>query len=277
MSSCTFASSFTPRTFRQLTNTTPTTSGGGRTASSFVTRADGGGGIGSTAGFPYILARKAGFDTSEGLAGFTPFAELFIGRTAMGGFATGLAQEMLTGDGILAQLGRRDTPNDEMFALMMAFLAGTTFAGIFVTLRQLVSGEMSPRQFKRYQSFLGLAPEDEAARVEAEARAKDDDFEIDGDYLAREFAAVKGAMNDGPVALMDLDSTTETAGMTPKPQGVQDEQFEYLKYAELNNGRWAMVGFAGAVVMEAKTGGGVLDQLIMYGKMSGALGVGSGF
>ena len=38
-----------------------------------------------------------------------------------------------------------------------------------------------------------------------------------------------------------------------------------------------MVGFATAVVMEAKTGGDILDQLIMYGKMSGLLGVDSGF
>ena len=36
-----------------------------------VTRADGGSGI-NLSGFPYILARKAGFDTSEGIAGFTP-------------------------------------------------------------------------------------------------------------------------------------------------------------------------------------------------------------
>ena len=75
-----------------------------RPRGSLVIRADGGSGI-NFGGFPYIIARKAGFDTSEGIAGFTPFAELFVGRTAMGGFATGIAQEFITGDGILAQLG----------------------------------------------------------------------------------------------------------------------------------------------------------------------------
>jgi hypothetical protein len=40
---------------------------------------------------------------------------------------------------------------------MMALLAGTTVAGCVVTYRQMTSGEMSPNQFKRYQSFLGLS------------------------------------------------------------------------------------------------------------------------
>lgn len=272
MSSCSFASTFTPRSVRQLSTTKPTTSGraaAGRPA--LVTRADGGGGIGSTSGIPYLIARKAGFDTSEGIAGFTPFAELFIGRTAMGGFATGLAQEIITGDGILAQLGWRDTPNEEMFALMTAFLAGTTVAGVWVTFRQLATGEMSSSQFRRYQSFLGLSGADEAARVAAEAEAHEQ--EADGEYLAKEFAAVRAAVSDGPGASVDLDPTAAT--MTPKQ--VADVQSSYLKRVELNNARWAMVGFAVAVVMEAKTGGGMFDQLVMYGKMSGLLGVDSGF
>ena len=269
-----FASAFTPRTFVQLAGAKATTSGrapAGRHVA-LVTRADGGGGIGSTAGIPYLIARKAGFDTSEGIAGFTPFAELFIGRTAMGGFATGLVQEMLTGDGILAQLGRRDTPNDELFGWFVAFLLGSTACGLWVTFRQLVSGEMSPRQFKRYQSFLGLTGADEAARLEATAEAHEE--ERDGEYLAKEFAAVVAAATDGPGASMDLDTTVETMG---SPKEVQDAQLAYMKTVELNNARWAMVGFATAVVMEAKTGGGILDQLAMYGKMVGLLGPDSGF
>ena len=129
-------------------------------------RADGGSGI-NLSGFPYLLARKAGFDTSEGIAGFTPFAELFIGRTAMGGFATGLAQELITGDGILAQIGWRDQPNEALFEFLLFFLAASTVAGVAVTFKQLSSGEMSKAQFKRYQNFLGLSPKDEQARVEA--------------------------------------------------------------------------------------------------------------
>ena len=62
-----------------------TRTGRGRRDGGFAPRADG---I-NFEGFPYVIARKAGFDTSKGILGFTPFAELFVGRTAMGGFVVG--------------------------------------------------------------------------------------------------------------------------------------------------------------------------------------------
>ena len=233
-----------------------------RPRGSLVIRADGGSGI-NLGGFPYIIARKAGFDTSEGIAGFTPFAELFIGRTAMGGFATGIAQELITGDGILAQLGVRDLPNEQIFDFFVATLALSTVAGVWVTFRQLVAGEMSPKQFKRYQKFLGLTAKDEAARLNATREAQEK--EIDGEYLATEFKAVAAAAIDGPGPSMSVDEEPE---LTPKQQA--DASMAYLKSVELNNARWAMVGFAAAVVIEAKTGLSVFDQLVMWAKMTGA-------
>jgi hypothetical protein len=41
----------------------------------------------------------------EGKVGFTQFAETWNGRLAMIGFVVGLATELLTGQGILSQLG----------------------------------------------------------------------------------------------------------------------------------------------------------------------------
>ncbi len=41
----------------------------------------------------------------ESKLGFTAFAETWNGRLAMLGFVIGLATELLTGQGILAQLG----------------------------------------------------------------------------------------------------------------------------------------------------------------------------
>ncbi len=41
----------------------------------------------------------------ESKLGFTAFAETWNGRLAMLGFAIGLATELLTGQGILSQLG----------------------------------------------------------------------------------------------------------------------------------------------------------------------------
>ncbi len=230
-----------------------------------VVRADGGSGI-NLSGFPYLLARKAGFDTSEGIAGFTPFAELFIGRTAMGGFATGLAQELITGDGILAQIGWRDQPNEGLFSFLLAFLAVSTVAGVGVTLKQMSSGEMSNAQLRRYQNFLGLSPKDERARLEATREAQQKD--LDGAALADEFAAAAAAAS--PSATFD-----EAPELSPRQE--EDVTTAYLRTVELDNARWAMVGFFAAVLMEAKTGGGIIPQGIMYGKMLGLLGPDSGF
>ncbi len=44
-------------------------------------------------------------EKQEAKFGFTQFAETWNGRLAMLGFAIGLATEVLTGQGILSQLG----------------------------------------------------------------------------------------------------------------------------------------------------------------------------
>ena len=230
-------------------------------------RASGDGGL-DTTGIPFLIARGAGFDTREGLAGFTPFAELFVGRTAMGGFATGLLTEVLTGNGILAQIGW-DTPNPATFDVLVTFLLGSTVAGTLVTLQQLVSGEMSVKQFKRYQALFGQSAEDEATAVSAARKAKED-AEGAG-YIATEFAAMQSS---SPAAVVNSMDEPEVV-LTPKQ--VNDVTLDYLKTVEMNNGRWAMIGFAVAIVMEAKTGGGMIPQLITYGKMTGLLGPDSGF
>lgn len=50
-----------------------------------------------------------------------------------------------------------------------------------------------------------------------------------------------------------------------------------LKAAELENGRWAMVGFLAAILVESATGQGILGQLIFWLKAVGLLGAASGF
>lgn len=44
-------------------------------------------------------------ESQESKFGFTKFAETWNGRLAMMGFVIGLATELLTGQGILSQLG----------------------------------------------------------------------------------------------------------------------------------------------------------------------------
>jgi Chlorophyll A-B binding protein len=51
----------------------------------------------------------------------------------------------------------------------------------------------------------------------------------------------------------------------------------YARQVELTNGRWAMLGFLAAIVVEAATGQGIFGQLIMWLKWVGLLGEASGF
>ena len=50
-------------------------------------------------------AEGMGLDTKEGVVGFTPFSELYVGRMAMMGFLAGSTMELATGHPILEQIG----------------------------------------------------------------------------------------------------------------------------------------------------------------------------
>ena len=54
-------------------------------------------------------------------------------------------------------------------------------------------------------------------------------------------------------------------------------ELAYSKNVELTNGRWAMMGFAAAIITEAATGNGIIGQGIVYAKALGVLGPDSGF
>jgi hypothetical protein len=49
------------------------------------------------------MTNASAFDANRG--GFTPFAEKWNGRLAMLGFVIGVSTELLTGQGILSQIG----------------------------------------------------------------------------------------------------------------------------------------------------------------------------
>ena len=50
----------------------------------------------------------------------------------------------------------------------------------------------------------------------------------------------------------------------------------YAKNVEITNGRWAMIGFLTAIMIEAATGRGILLQLVGYAKALNLLGPASG-
>lgn len=56
-----------------------------------------------------------------------------------------------------------------------------------------------------------------------------------------------------------------------------NSEMRFAQSKELDNGRWAMMGFLSAVLVEAATGEGIIGQLFGYAKASGLLGADSGF
>jgi len=65
--------------------------------------------------------------TGQGVFGFSNFAEIWNGRMAMIGFVAALSGEVLTGKGILGQVGITTSGGDVLVAL---FLAGFTAAAV---------------------------------------------------------------------------------------------------------------------------------------------------
>ena len=56
-----------------------------------------------------------------------------------------------------------------------------------------------------------------------------------------------------------------------------NEGLYYARRVELTNGRFAMIGFLTAIIIEAASGRGIISQCIGYLRLSGLLGEASGF
>ncbi len=219
----------------------------------------------------------------EGFFGFKPFSELWTGRLAMMGFATGVTVELSTGQPILQQLGLT-TPDSTIFTALATAIGGATLFATARTLLRLTGGDMTVGELRRYSNFFGLDAE-KIAEKESRERKAGGDFTSATDLNAIDAARAAGSPADA--ALMTADATAvasgaEAAAAAPAaarapPKSAEDFEREYARGVEVENGRWAMVGFALAILIEAATGNGVVAQLEGYAKAAGLLGAQSGF
>ncbi len=83
--------------------------------------------------------------TGKGVFGFSNFAETWNGRMAMIGFVAGLGMEVVTGKGILAQVGITNMAGGYLVAL---FLAGFTVAAIvgYYTVKLSTPSQVPPEE-----------------------------------------------------------------------------------------------------------------------------------
>jgi len=211
----------------------------------------------------------------------------------MMGFASGLFVELATGKGILKQVGI-ETPNKGIFILLAVLIGGGTLVGTGTTITKVLTGTMSDESIADYASFLGLKGERKALKAESDEMKKNGDFtsiqsmeEVEEARSSIETPADKFLGQDN---INDIENTSSAMKSDdPFEQSLNATEIDsyarrselaeeaYAKDVELTNGRWAMIGFATAIIVEAATGQGIIGQLIGYGKLSGLLGDMSGF
>jgi len=144
---------------------------------------------------------------------------------------------------------------------------------------------MTLREFGRYANFFGLSAE-RTAMMEAAARKRDGDFLGADKPSAIDAAKAEGTIADellavpvGQSAPLSAEATAASAAAAAYAAMPTLEEIEraFAKEVELTNGRWAMLGFAALILVEAQSGLGLVGQLEAALKFAGVLGPHSGF
>ncbi|GAX85424.1 hypothetical protein CEUSTIGMA_g12840.t1 [Chlamydomonas eustigma] len=256
---------------------------------------------------------SVGMNTDDGFFGFTPFAEMWVGRWAQLGFVSSIVVEFTSGQGTLQQVGL-PSPSTPLLAVIGVLAGGLSLVATARTIQRAQGKQMSKTEIARYKSFFGL---DKEAEVKEEANQ----MKLRGDFTTPPNTAAEGAaaaaakaagspvdsflstneMAEGQSASKEMKSASATATLTRDPSvsapstakstlkqadiaqyeetmyfGAKGE-LEYARNIELTNGRWAMLGFLTAILVEASNGHGIINQVIDICKWSGLLGDRSGF
>lgn len=225
------------------------------------------------------LSANLGLPTDEGLFGFKPFAEIWVGRLAMGGFISSIVVEFVTGRGTLQQVGLV-TPSLPLFATILALAGGAVTVASGRTIFRGINKEMSANELVRYRQFLGI--QNEAKNISESRGAGSPADKV----LGKDSDETNAQSSDGKQAEAGATDGSSEAGQQQAAFGkgdlVTDRQFAnegmgYARDVEVTNGRYAMLGFLAALLVEAGTGKGILGQVIAYLKFVGLLGPDSGF
>jgi len=260
---------------------------------------------------------SVGMNTDDGFFGFTPFAEMWVGRWAQLGFVSSIAVEFTSGQGTLQQVGL-PSPSTPLLALIGVLAGGLSLAATARTIQRAQGKQMSKTEIARYKSFFGLdkeaeskeaanqmkvrgdftTPPNTAAEGAAAAAAKAAGSPVDSFLSTNEVAEglsaskeMKAASSTTATLTRDPEVSTPAGPSTAKSTLKQADiaqyeetmyfgakgELEYARNIELTNGRWAMLGFLAAILVEASNGHGIISQVIDICKWSGLLGDRSGF
>lgn len=254
------------------------------------------------------LADSVGMPSQLGFFGFNPFAEMWVGRWAMLGFASSIVGELTSGGGALSQLHLMTPaePSYTLLATIAALAGGASIIGSGVTATKLWKKEMPRGQVDLYKSFLGLTNDKDWQVAEKQMKAKPDVTSLGVDTAAIDAVRVEGmpadrvlsmtgdlTAADQAAAAMKAAEQVSTSGASrpaasPAPTSSPEQRrgdanslllddMGFARTIEQTNGRWAMMGFLASLIGEAATGYGILGQVVLWCKLVGLLGADSGF
>lgn len=116
-----------------------------------------------------------------------------------------------------------------------------------------------------------------AAAADLRAASSDGSSPLVGDTVSGDAKAADAAAAALKSAAGETVSLSGRRDAVETFAGAGEANARYARRVELDNGRWAMVGFAVACAVEAYSGHGILGQLIDWFKFAGLLGEASGF
>ncbi|GFH20478.1 uncharacterized protein HaLaN_17606, partial [Haematococcus lacustris] len=172
-------------------------------------------------------------------------------------------------------------PDYLVLGLLCAVFGGATLVATADTLNKLRNKQLSSSDIARYKNFLALNNE-AAYKAEAAAmKARGDFTSLGSDAAAIAEAKAAGSPVDSFLSTNEVaegsaaarEMKASSSAEAPK-RDVLDElmmspgsEFRYAQEVEMRNGRWAMIGFLAAILVEAGTGSGIIGQCIMYLKV----------
>ena len=119
----------------------------------------------------------------------------------------------------------------------------------------------------------------QAALEAAQAASKP----VDAFLSTNEVSEAQDASREMKASTSGAAPSVGTPSIATQKQSAEEMYFgatgelAFARGIEITNGRWAMMGFLIAILVEASTGQGILGQLILWAKWTGLLGDQSGF
>eukprot|EP00879_Flechtneria_rotunda_P002384 GHRR01002579.1.p1 GENE.GHRR01002579.1~~GHRR01002579.1.p1 ORF type:complete len:317 (+),score=118.88 GHRR01002579.1:1383-2333(+) len=239
-------------------------------------------------GFVTSIVQEAitGQGTLQQIGLAAPSSEVFWLLCAVFGTATLIG----TTDTVRKLISRRMTPQDiarykNFLGLnnpndFMQAAAAMKQKGDFTSLSRDTAAIQAVRaQGMPADKVLGLNDVSQAELAAREMKASDNGvLTLTKQQEARQVAATAAeqkVVKSGPTG--SSVSLAAKADILEQDMFSSNSELAYARQVELTNGRYAMLGFLSAVLVEAVTGKGIIMQVIMYLKLSGLLGAASGF